>query len=125
MWDLAIYTCIRATVGQRPAERSCNLRPSTIAVRTDTAESSDARCRAGATGCCAASARSNVPIPRCHGLLIGSSLCGRNARSDPRIDVRNDDVLVEIVEQVVDVAVVQLQRLIGRSGGVVEELAAG
>jgi hypothetical protein len=48
---------------------------------------------------------------------------GGNALIDPLLDVRQNDVLVDIVEQVVKVALVELERLVGRAGHLVKALA--
>ena len=48
----------------------------------------------------------------------------RDDGTEPLRDVGHHPLLVEIVEQVVEVPVVQLQRLVLRAGSVVEQLAA-
>src|SRR5262252_7204652 len=49
----------------------------------------------------------------------------RESSSEPGLDVRHDLLLAEIVEQVVVVPVVELERLVLGAGLVVEALAAG
>src|SRR5262245_6434528 len=53
-----------------------------------------------------------------------ASLCRRNPRIDPLLDVRQNNFLVDVVEQIVEVPLVELQRLVGRASHVVEALAA-
>src|SRR5256885_6780285 len=49
---------------------------------------------------------------------------GRNVRIDPGLDVVHHNLLVDVVQEVVEVPVVELQRLVARAGRLVEPLAA-
>src|SRR5215471_4682313 len=43
---------------------------------------------------------------------------------DPRLDVRRDGLLADVIQEIVEVALVELQRLVLRTGQVVEALAS-
>ena len=56
-------------------------------------------------------------------LYLSSGLRRRQARVDPTQNVRDDQFLVDVIQQVVKVAFVKFNRFVSRPGGVIEELA--
>src|SRR5262249_51913464 len=56
-------------------------------------------------------------------LRLSSRLRSRQARVDPTENVRHEQFLVDVIQQVVKVAFVKFNRFVSRPGGVIEELA--
>src|ERR1700730_16615014 len=126
--------------GPSPAVRYCSFTPSTSAVRTAIDPATPASCcMARGDGVCDASAINNTQQPRRERLNIEFSLGldegqyvaltfvhsrGWKTRAEPAFDVVHDRLLPNVVEQIVKVAVVELQGLVRRAGGIKEDLAA-
>src|SRR5260370_541303 len=127
------YPCRCPCPFPSPSPRSPTRRshhPSTESPRSPTRTTPRAPNRRSSNSPCPENARRPWPPrmssnhPRRQPKKLVRSSCRRKPRANPVENVAHDALLADVVERVVVVAVVELQRLVARAGRVEEELAA-